>query len=101
MRLIYMRGGKTMKIFRFVVLLFGIVMGGMPFGGVWAQQSAATKSSAPLVLVQRIPLPNVKGRMDHLGIDVEGKRLFAAALGDNQNTVEVIDLQAGKRVSTI
>ena len=90
-----------MKMFRFAVLLFGIVLGGMPFGGVSAQQSTATKSSAPLVLVQRIPLPNVKGRMDHLGIDVEGKRLFAAALGDNQNTVEVIDLQAGKRVSTI
>jgi len=39
--------------------------------------------------------------MDHLGIDIAGMRLFAAALGDNQNTVEVIDIRAGKRVSTI
>ena len=86
---------------RFAALLLGLAMGALPIGGVSAQQSAPTNSSAPLVLVQRIPLPNVTGRMDHLGIDLEGKRLFAAALGDNQNTVEVIDLQAGKRVSTI
>ncbi len=86
---------------RFIALLFGIVMSGMPFSSVSAQQSAATDSRAPLVLVQRIPLPNVTGRMDHLGIDIAGMRLFAAALGDNQNTVEVIDLRAGKRVSSI
>jgi len=52
-----------------------------------------------LRLVQTIPMPNVKGRMDHLGVDIRGKRLFAAAL-DN-NTVEVIDLKAGKRVQSI
>jgi DNA-binding beta-propeller fold protein YncE len=39
--------------------------------------------------------------MDHLGVDVEGGRLFAAALGDNQNTVEVIDLKAGRRIFSI
>jgi hypothetical protein len=33
--------------------------------------------------------------MDHLGVDTTGQRLFAAAL-DN-NTLEVIDLKAGKR----
>ena len=44
-------------------------------------------------------MSNVKGRMDHLGVDVKGQRLFAAAL-DN-NTVEVIDLKAGKRIFTI
>ena len=55
----------------------------------------------PLRRVQTIAMPNVKGRMDHLGVDVEGKRLFAAALGDNQNTVEVLDLIAGKRIFSI
>jgi DNA-binding beta-propeller fold protein YncE len=39
--------------------------------------------------------------MDHLGVDVKGKRLFAAALGENQNTVEVIDLKEGKRTFSI
>lgn len=60
---------------------------------------AYAQDHAPLRLVQTIPMPNVKGRMDHLGVDIKGKRLFAAAL-DN-NTVEVIDLKAGKRVQSI
>jgi len=62
---------------------------------------APSQQSAPLRLVQTIPMPGVHGRMDHLGVDVKGKRLFAAALGENQNTVEVIDLNAGKRTFSI
>ena len=57
------------------------------------------QNKEPLRLVQTIPMSNVKGRMDHLGVDVKGRRLFAAAL-DN-NTLEVIDLKAGKRIFTI
>ncbi len=60
---------------------------------------AHAQDNVPLRLVQSIPLPNVKGRMDHLGVDIEGKRLFAAAL--ENNTLEVIDLKAGKRVFSI
>jgi DNA-binding beta-propeller fold protein YncE len=52
-----------------------------------------------LRLVQTIPLANVKGRMDHLGVDVKGKRLFAAAI--ENNTREDIDLNAGKRIFSI
>jgi DNA-binding beta-propeller fold protein YncE len=63
--------------------------------------NAEAQDNAPLKLVQRIPMPNVQGRMDHLGVDIKGNRLFAAALGDNQNTVEVIDLKAGKRIFSI
>jgi WD40 repeat protein len=55
----------------------------------------------PLKLVQKIPMPNVKGRLDHFGLDLAGKRLFVAALGDDQNTVEVIDLKSGKWVASI
>lgn len=51
------------------------------------------------MLKTRIPLQNVKGRMDHVGVDVKGQRLFATAI-DN-HTVEVIDVQAGKQVHTI
>lgn len=85
---------------RFALLLIGVILGGLPANAASAQ-SAPINSNAPLVLVQRIPLANVTGRMDHLGIDIEGKRLFAAALGENQNTVEVVDFQAGKRLSSI
>lgn len=60
---------------------------------------AMGQASPVLVLKARIPLANVKGRMDHLGVDVKGQRLFAAAF-DN-HTVEVIDVQAGREVHTI
>ena len=41
-----------------------------------------------LRLVQTIPMPNVKGRIDHLDVDVKGKRLFVAGL--ENGSVEVI-----------
>src|SRR6266568_1341198 len=43
----------------------------------------------------------VQGGLDHLGVDVPGKRLFIAALGDKQNTVEVVDLKSNQRISSI
>jgi WD40 repeat protein len=59
------------------------------------------QSNAPLKLVQTIPMPGVQGHMDHISVDVTGKRLFVPANGDNQNTVEVIDLNASKWISRI
>jgi DNA-binding beta-propeller fold protein YncE len=53
----------------------------------------------PLRLVQTISLPNVKGRLDHMEVDVKGKRLFVAGL--ENGTFEVVDLQAGKWVRSI
>src|SRR6202048_2861335 len=53
----------------------------------------------PLRLVQTIRLPNVKGRLDHMDVDVKGKRLFVAGL--ENGTFEVLDLQAGKWVRSI
>jgi len=61
----------------------------------WAMVLAAQ----PLRLESTIPLPNVNGRIDHLSIDVAGKRLFVSALGNN--TVEVVDLASAKVVHTI
>jgi len=48
----------------------------------------------PLRLVQTIPMPNVKGRIDHMDVDVKGKRLFVAGL--ENGSLEVVDLAAGK-----
>src|SRR5207244_3814366 len=53
----------------------------------------------PLKLEKTIQLPDVQGRIDHMSLDVKGQRLFVSALGNN--TVEVIDLKAGKRANTI
>ena len=64
----------------------------------WAPLAGA-QAKAPLKLEQTIPLPDVQGRIDHLSLDAAGQRLFVSAL-DN-NTVEVLDLKAGKRAHTI
>jgi len=53
----------------------------------------------PLRLVQTISLPNVKGRLDHMDVDVKRKRLFVAGL--ENGTLEVVDLQAGKFARSI
>jgi DNA-binding beta-propeller fold protein YncE len=60
---------------------------------------AMGQAAAPLKLEQTIELPDVQGRIDHLSIDIAGQRLFVSALGNN--TMEVIDLKAGKRAHTI
>src|SRR6516165_8763428 len=61
--------------------------------------SLAFGQSPALPLAQRIALPNVDGRMDHMGIDIAGQRLFATAF-DN-HTLSVIDLKAGQQVRLI
>jgi DNA-binding beta-propeller fold protein YncE len=47
-------------------------------------------SDAPLVLELKIPLGQVRGRIDHLAVDVARQRLFVAELGND--TVGVVDL---------
>ncbi len=55
---------------------------------------AYAQDHAPLRLVQTIPMPNVKGRIDHMDVDVKGNRLFVAGL--ENGSLEVVDLHAGK-----
>lgn len=61
--------------------------------------NAQAQDPVPLRLAQTIPLPKVEGRIDHLAVDVKGQRLFVAALGNN--TLEILDLRAAKRIRTI
>jgi DNA-binding beta-propeller fold protein YncE len=53
----------------------------------------------PLKVVARIPLPGVKGRIDHMAVDGAGGRLFLACI--ENDTVEVVDLKARERVQTL
>lgn len=64
----------------------------------WNVKSHA-KDRSPLRLVQNIPMPNVKGRIDHIDVDVKGKRLFVAGL--ENGSLEVVDLQSGKWLKSI
>jgi DNA-binding beta-propeller fold protein YncE len=52
-----------------------------------------------LRLVQTIPMPKVRGRIDHMDVDVKDKRLFVAGL--ENGSLEVVDLRAGKWLRSI
>jgi DNA-binding beta-propeller fold protein YncE len=71
---------------------------GAPHGMATLPQ-VRTSEKVGLRLVQTIPLPNVAGRIDHLSIDMQGQRLFVAAL--ENNTVEVLKLSTGKPIHII
>src|SRR5438445_1464945 len=68
-----------------------------PGAGTPGAEGSTTQNSRPepLRLLQRIPLPKVEGRIDHLAMDVAGERLFVAALGNN--SLAVVDLKKGAR----
>jgi DNA-binding beta-propeller fold protein YncE len=55
---------------------------------------ATPQGKEPLRLVQTIPIPNVKGRIDHMDVDVKSNRLFVAGL--ENGSLEVVDLGVGK-----
>lgn len=59
----------------------------------------ASDPTSPLSFREAIPLPDTKGRIDHLAVDVEGRRLFVAEVANG--TVDVIDLRAGKVIGRV
>src|SRR5579863_1118286 len=60
---------------------------------------AASQPPGSLRLEREIPLPGVEGRIDHMAADVDGQRLFVAALGNG--TLEIVDVAQGKRTAEI
>ena len=57
-------------------------------------------SSSSLLLIQRIPIPNVQGRIDHMAADITRTQLLLIAEIEN-NSLDIIDLSTGKRVHSI
>ncbi|MGY3510636.1 hypothetical protein [Bradyrhizobium lupini] len=62
-----------------------------------ATEAAAEK--APLQLESKIPLGDVRGRIDHLAVDLTRQRLFVAELGND--SIGVVDLAAHSLLKTI
>src|SRR6202795_863682 len=85
--------GETMRIFKFCFVAAGLLFANT--GIAFSQEGG----KQPLRLAQTISLPNVKGRLDHIDVDVTGKRLFVAGL--ENGTFEVVDLAAGKWVRSL
>lgn len=62
-------------------------------------QQLPTDETAPLVLVRIIPIPGVVGRFDHMAVDNNGGRVFAAVYGND--SVEVLDTARGRRERSV
>ena len=79
---------------RLCVILLALV----PAAACQAQPTAGDRNP-PLVLERTIPLNGVRGRIDHLAIDNEHRRLFVAELGNG--SVEAFDLIRGTSLGRI
>src|SRR4030081_399732 len=60
---------------------------------------AAEREAPPVREVQEIPLPGGQGRLDHFTIDGKRKRVIFSGLGNN--TVQVVDVFAGRMIHQI
>jgi DNA-binding beta-propeller fold protein YncE len=68
-------------------------------GGLAAGRSAEGEATNVLVLESKVPLGDVRGRIDHLAVDLDRNRLFVAEL--ENGSVGVVDLAAGKLLHRI
>jgi DNA-binding beta-propeller fold protein YncE len=72
------------------------------FAGIFllSAQLGVAQTAAPLKLVTKYEMPaSVKGRFDHLGIDIGGNRLFV--VGEEAQQVLIFDLATGKFIRAI
>jgi DNA-binding beta-propeller fold protein YncE len=67
------------------------VLGGvLALAATAGQAFAETAETSPLQLEAKIPLGSVRGRIDHIAVDLKRQRLFVAELGND--TVAIVDL---------
>jgi YVTN family beta-propeller protein len=77
------------------MILAAIAVGALLVTGAVAQPA----ETAPLQLEAKIPLGAVRGRIDHMAVDLKRQRLFVAELGND--AVGVIDLANRTLIQTI
>ena len=68
-------------------------------GRAAAQDAPSNDEFAPLVLVRIIPMADVEGRFDHMGVDAKSNRVLAAVYGND--SLEVLDVARGKRIQSV
>jgi hypothetical protein len=61
---------------------------------IWPAATSGQTASPPLILEAKIPLGEVSGRIDHLGIDLKRQRLLVAELGNH--SLGAVDLQRAR-----
>jgi hypothetical protein len=75
-----------------VLLLFAFAAVGSLVSG--SGGASAQSRDALLRIEAKIPLGDVRGRIDHMAADINRRRLFVAELGNN--TVGIVDVEQGK-----
>ena len=81
---------------KYVALFFLLLIAICPFSGC---KSQATFGENYLHLNKAISLSEVKGRIDHLDINLKDQIVYIAALGNN--TIEIVDINAGRVLHSI
>jgi DNA-binding beta-propeller fold protein YncE len=71
----------------------------LAFVSILSGTLAYAAQAEPLVLESKIPLGDVKGRIDHLAVDAARQRLYVAELGND--SVGVVDLKERKLLRTL
>ena len=84
---------------KLVVIVIAVLVVFAAGGRGTAAPQSGTRTILPLQLTDQIPVPHVAGRIDHFTADRKRRRLIFSALGNN--TVEVIDIFAGRVVQSI
>ena len=82
---------KTADVFMLILTTLGT-----SFCGCKAQESFGTNF---LIIDKEISMPEVKGRIDHMDINLKDQVVYVAALGNN--TLEVVDLRSGRIIHSI
>jgi len=82
-------------VFQVLPLLFAFT--GAIIGA--AAGASAQSNDAALRIETKIPLGDVRGRIDHMAADIERQRLFVAELGNN--TVGIVDVGQGKMLQVL
>jgi len=79
--------------------IVAVVAGVVALANTAVQASAQSADTGSLQLETKIPLGEVRGRIDHMAVDLQRQRLFVAELGND--SLGVIDLANRKLIRTI
>jgi len=71
----------------------------VPVALLIASGAAAAQTTAPLAVESKISLGDIRGRIDHLTVDIKRQRLYVAELGND--TVGVVDLSGRKTIRAL
>src|ERR1700680_3221461 len=80
-------------------MIAAVLVGVMVLANTAGQASAQSADTGPLQLEAKIVLGDVRGRIDHMAVDLKRQRLFVAELGND--SVGVVDLANRSLTRTI